>query len=497
MNLQENEFPTWLQEATKLDTDASKTPEKTKQESSPDKSDMKFTDSPLRSENKEIIEVQNKPNTWIEDIYIKVWKRDYTNGLTMRELLSRFIEPESPRWYYLKAHKMHKYQVRYKCWHMIRKELYPSFSDDKYNLYGFHNAAVLTFLLGEREEAIKILSRLIELIPSPTLFLTMAYFYIETDQLRDAACVLYNLLKDTDPNLHCVFLAMKILTKKMNDVIPEPSWFERLFYTTKQQVGNLKERRDIIMPSLCLLKPNNHLFKLYLLQWRQESLELTGSLTKEEIIQQTILFLKSIIEENGSHGLKYDYIINTIVGFVLFTGITLFIKNVVLPTWRAYVRKRLQNQRNLQVVSPPKPIVPPITPKELYKFPVIKKEEDRPIDSMILRDYEYVDNLFQEIQFLSKEVMPNRKGDNVSDMITKRGFKTLEDLPSINEMETQRDTSKRKAELQPDVVFPTRESVIKQPIKQDDQPRSEPKTFGKGNKSGNARNIINKFSQFK
>ena len=35
-------------------------------------------------------------NTWIEEIYLKVWKKREKNPLTMKELLERFIEPESP-----------------------------------------------------------------------------------------------------------------------------------------------------------------------------------------------------------------------------------------------------------------------------------------------------------------------------------------------------------------------------------------------------------------
>jgi hypothetical protein len=35
-------------------------------------------------------------NTWIEEIYLKIWKKREKTPLTMKELLERFIEPESP-----------------------------------------------------------------------------------------------------------------------------------------------------------------------------------------------------------------------------------------------------------------------------------------------------------------------------------------------------------------------------------------------------------------
>jgi hypothetical protein len=55
-----------------------------------------------QEEELEDLTIQLK-NTWIEEVYLKVWKKREKNPLTMKELLERFVEPESPVFFlYLK-----------------------------------------------------------------------------------------------------------------------------------------------------------------------------------------------------------------------------------------------------------------------------------------------------------------------------------------------------------------------------------------------------------
>jgi hypothetical protein len=66
----------------------------------------KETDGPTQKEEQEEeledLTIQLK-NTWIEEVYLKVWKKREKNPLTMKELLERFVEPESPVFFlYLK-----------------------------------------------------------------------------------------------------------------------------------------------------------------------------------------------------------------------------------------------------------------------------------------------------------------------------------------------------------------------------------------------------------
>lgn len=87
-------FPTWVQEAAQHIEPETQSTENTKfdelqNEPTSPKIDTKFypTDHPK----------------WLTKIYIQLWEKTQSEavGLSMKELMSRCIDPESPRWYFL------------------------------------------------------------------------------------------------------------------------------------------------------------------------------------------------------------------------------------------------------------------------------------------------------------------------------------------------------------------------------------------------------------
>lgn len=301
--MNKEDLPLWLKEATNL----------TKKDSS----EIKETSIEIKEK---IQEIPSRKNTWLETVYLKVWKKDQKNGLSIKELLTRFVEPESPRWFFIKAKNFKNFTVRFKCWQGIREELYEQIRKTNFNVYAYHNAAVLSFFLEEDEFALKILNKLIEKTPSETLLLTMAYFYIEKGRLNDAACILYNNLNESDHNTHTIYLSMRLLTKIMDLPKKEQGFFEKWFFKQPKLNENLKEIREKVMPSLCNLKPNNHLYKLWALHWKWLNEENHKFLTQEECVKITKSFLKNMIDENNESGIEWSSIFNILIGILMVSG---------------------------------------------------------------------------------------------------------------------------------------------------------------------------------
>lgn len=65
--------------------------------------------------------IQEVKNSWLDELYIKSWKKEKKNGLNMNELLTKFIEPENPKWFYLNTKNIQNPSVRIKCWKLIRE----------------------------------------------------------------------------------------------------------------------------------------------------------------------------------------------------------------------------------------------------------------------------------------------------------------------------------------------------------------------------------------
>lgn len=298
------DLPLWLKEATNL----------TKNNTSSEPSDKTIDIQP------KIPEKEPRKNTWLENVYLKVWKKEMKNGLTMKELLTRYLEPESPRWYFINCKNFKNYLVRMKCWKEIREELYEHLRKTNYNVYGYHNAAVLSFFLDEDEFALKILSKLIEKSPNDTLYLTLAYFYIEKGKLNDAACILYHNLNESEHHTHGMYLSMRLLTKLMELPKEEQGYFESWFFKEPKNHENLQEIREKVMPSLCNLKPNNHLFKLWSLHWKWLNEENHKFLTKDECLKITKSFLKNIIDDNTTSRFDWKNIINILIGILMVSG---------------------------------------------------------------------------------------------------------------------------------------------------------------------------------
>ncbi len=79
------------------------------------------------SEEEEVIEIidtdipltEHHP-TWLINLYTQLWDKSQHNLLTMSEIMSRSIDPESPRWYMLPI-KEQNFGTRIRCWATIRK----------------------------------------------------------------------------------------------------------------------------------------------------------------------------------------------------------------------------------------------------------------------------------------------------------------------------------------------------------------------------------------
>lgn len=229
----------------------------------------------------------------------------------------------------------------------------------------------------------------------------MAFLYIETEQFKHAGAILYNLLNEEDPNLHSLYLSMKLISKVATKS-KEISMFSKLgsyFYDSQKETSkeDLYHLRTEVMKCLCSLKPNNHLYKVWSLHWEILHNELTPILKKEECVEKVMLFLKYDILDGDTKTYKYDLIINTIFSIITITGFSLFIKNFIIPILKNYFTIKRENTLYYQ-------------PQRLYEKPILPRDKlmlkpieikDEPIDNLISKDFEYVDNLYQEIQHLA------------------------------------------------------------------------------------------------
>lgn len=142
--------------------------------------------------------------------------------------------------------------------------------------------------------------------------------------------------------------------------------------------------------------------------------------------------------------------------------VSLFIKNIILPFWRSYqsIKKRNKLYYNPDQFNKEEPRIKetPIPFKNVYQ----PKIEDNEQNSMIMKDFEYVDHLYQEIQYLVNDIAPKPK--------------TI--------------TSNSNREITPNIEI--------QNMKEEDIPKSseqEPKSFGKGKK--NPSQIMNRLANYK
>jgi hypothetical protein len=242
---------------------------------------------------------------WLSDIYSDVWlyklqHNENSNMLEMSELITRPIDPESPLWYMLPMNKksnIDNNEYRRQMWIAIRLELYKTLnklsSKRKVNLYAYHNVAVLSFHIGNREESFDLMNMLIENVFNTSFLKTMAYFYIQSNQLLDAAVVLYHLLTNEEEveqevDYHSLYLSMRLLTKQMEE--------------TNSTTTDLLLFRNCLMRCLCKNKPNHQLYKLWAEEWQKENPELQDeeSIEPQEAVSDVIQLLKQML------GTEYD-----------------------------------------------------------------------------------------------------------------------------------------------------------------------------------------------
>jgi hypothetical protein len=275
---------------------------------------------------------------WLSDIYTNVWlyklKHNDKNMLTMKELMIRPIDAESPVWFLLPRKKnsdMSDRDYRIACWTAIRRELYKALqrntneqqknktgngstmkrNRNKQSLYAYHNAAVLCFHLNDYDLAFQLMDMLIDSVFHAAFLKTVSYFYIQTGQLLNAAVVLYHLLnrkiesdgKEDGVDFHALYLTMRLLTQHMKDT---------------KYTKELVDFRHAIMKCICYNKANNHLYKLWLDHWKQEAsdngieIEEDSIMDLEDAKEDTLQLLKQILgtdheseEDNESNNIAY------------------------------------------------------------------------------------------------------------------------------------------------------------------------------------------------
>jgi hypothetical protein len=72
----------------------------------------------IEIEDNDVELVEHHPS-WLIQIYTHLWHKT-DNYLTLTEIFSRVIDPESPRWYMLPIQENNAYS-RIRCWSIIRK----------------------------------------------------------------------------------------------------------------------------------------------------------------------------------------------------------------------------------------------------------------------------------------------------------------------------------------------------------------------------------------
>jgi hypothetical protein len=273
---------------------------------------------------------------WLIDVYVDIWKQHNESDsddedaifhcITMKELLSRPIDPESPRWYFIEMKNLEllrDYETRYICWSTIRDELCEQLNKKhKNNIYGFHNMAVLSFLLHEPDAAFRAINLLIESVFHPTLLRTAAYFYIQMNQLNHAAAILYHILKkQEDIDWHALYLSMRLFSKMIDEKVDQQKLVSTkdheqlakylirdkpstssLFQSVMSYFGiahkddtlvdqdlaseitEMEDFRKCIMKAICTYNPDNHLYRLWMLYWDQRRTNKSSSLVENKVV---------------------------------------------------------------------------------------------------------------------------------------------------------------------------------------------------------------------
>jgi len=246
-------LPPPIQQPTKIIPKASPSTEKTTTQATQTSLITHRHDPKLLKSN---LYLSSAPPSFLVKLYIQVWRtKKKAEGLSMSELLSRPVDPESPRWFFLPIRK-NSTRSRIQCWSYILQELQEHLSKtpQKRNIYGFHNAAVLSFLIYEHDSAFRIMDTLLETTFHPVLLKTTGYFYIQTKQHKNAAAVLCHLLRRDASDGHALYLSMKLLSR-----------FEEGMEDKNR--GELEAFRSCVMKYLCKRNPRNHLYKIWYMYW--------------------------------------------------------------------------------------------------------------------------------------------------------------------------------------------------------------------------------------
>ncbi|KAL0477545.1 MAP kinase-activating death domain protein [Acrasis kona] len=208
---------------------------------------------------------------WIVDVYESLSENNTTNYITLSEVLSRSIDPESPRWFMIPVKKQ-EFGERIRVWSAIRDEIYSHLRKDNKamdkskisNASAYHNAAVLSFFLNEYETCFQIMDKLIDSDMNATHLRAICYFYICTSQFENAAAIFMET-PDSETQL---------------SIIP---------------IGTLKDFRNDLLNVICTHKPKNRLYALY--QQHYDAQVNDAEYTAEEAREQCVVYIKMMLNQ--------------------------------------------------------------------------------------------------------------------------------------------------------------------------------------------------------
>ncbi|KAL0477005.1 TEL1 [Acrasis kona] len=218
------------------------------------------------------------------DFVLDSYKRIASNedSLTILEMFSRAINPESPRWYCM-PFKNESHESRMETWKITRDEMYSQLKEKSQtsNMNAYHNCAVLNFLLGERDTCFKFMDLLIEKDEHLEYVKSLCYFYLCTNQIEEASSILLHLL-DQDPiDFYSMYLCCRLLSK--------------LFDTNDEANSSIKTFRDQLISLICTYKPKNGLYKLYEEHYRKGNGYRDFDITPDEARIQCMTYVNTLV----------------------------------------------------------------------------------------------------------------------------------------------------------------------------------------------------------
>jgi hypothetical protein len=256
-----------------------------------------------------------------------------------------------------------------------------------------------------------------------------------TNQFSNAAAILFHLLDQETIDFHAIYLLVRLISRHLEFES------EELHHLNTQEMIHF---RDELIETVHHYKPKNHLYKMYKTYYVQEQ---TSTFTEQEMVQLSKRFLKKIlkpeIEEDKTVVSWWNWkssvkimtnilgIIVTIIGFATVTRTLSFYTKKKDKKFQAiqdnYYKAIGDQQFSKEDLEYTYPSPLQDTPIRTYLRPFEKEKsfDDEPmqVDKLLVNDYEYVNNLYDEIKAIADEGL--RKEPKKPEIKTKQTSKPL------------------------------------------------------------------------